>query len=98
MFAAVPSSEVISAVSGIQSGDPAERAASWYEMGRFRLSDTALLKEAYDAEQIPFVRSAILYAMRETDQAYWEQFVSALPDDRKPVRQKDRRVVQGFRL
>ena len=98
VLAAVPSSSVLSAVSGIQSADSAERAASWYEMGRLRLSDTALLKEAYEAEQVPFVRSAILYAMRQIDPGFWESFVSALPDDRKPAKRKDRRVVQDFRL
>ena len=98
VLAAVPSASVMNAVRGIQSDDPAERAASWYEIARLKLSDSKLMKEAYDAEPVPFVRSSILYAMREIDRAYWEQFVSQLPADRKPPMPKDRRTIQSFRL
>lgn len=98
VLVAVPSASVVNAVRGVQSDDPAERAASWYEIARLKLSDDKLMKEAYEAETVPFVRSSILFAMREIDRAYWEQFVSQLPAERRPLKPKDRRTVQSFRL
>jgi hypothetical protein len=98
ILASVPSNSLLLVFRGMQSDNPAERAAAFYEVGRLRLSSAPLLKEAYDAEPIPFVRTSILYAMKETDDEYWKSFCAALPEDRKPFLQKDIRTEKPFRF
>lgn len=96
ILAAVPSDDIIRVFKGIQSANENERSASYYEIGRLRLADTALLKEAYAVETVPFVKSVILFTMKQIDPSFWKDFCATIPAAQKPRDIPDRRRTESF--
>ena len=96
ILASVPSDDIIRVFKGIQSSDENERSAAYYELGRLKLADRDLLKEAYSVENVSFVRSVILFTMQQVDPLFWKEFCLTLPAVQRPREIPDRRKTMSF--